>query len=70
VVPIPNPMKTFIDNHARSWALLLSRLTSERGQTMAEYGILIGVIAIVVVVAAITLGGNVSDLFRSSATHL
>jgi Flp pilus assembly pilin Flp len=63
-------MKTLVSHHTRSWAILLSRLTSERGQTMAEYGILIGVIAIVVVAAAVLLGGSISDLFHNSATHL
>jgi Flp pilus assembly pilin Flp len=43
------------------------RLTSDRGQTMAEYGILIGVIALIVIVAAVTLGVNLSDLFRTTA---
>jgi pilus assembly protein Flp/PilA len=49
---------------------MLMRLRSEDGQTMAEYGILIGVIAVVVVVAAILLGGNISSLFSSTSTHL
>jgi pilus assembly protein Flp/PilA len=43
------------------------RLASERGQTMAEYGILIAVIALIVVVAAVTLGGSISHLFNSTA---
>jgi Flp pilus assembly pilin Flp len=34
---------------------------------MAEYGILIAVIALVVVVAAVTLGGAISSLFGSTA---
>ncbi len=46
----------------------LVRLASERGQTMAEYGILIAVIAIIVVVAAVVLGTNVSVLFHTTAT--
>jgi Flp pilus assembly pilin Flp len=46
----------------------LSGLASERGQTMAEYGILIAVIAIIVVVAAVVLGTNLSGLFHSTAT--
>jgi pilus assembly protein Flp/PilA len=43
---------------------------SERGQTMAEYGILIAVIAVIVVLAATLLGGNVSKLFSSTGGHL
>jgi pilus assembly protein Flp/PilA len=43
------------------------RLGREEGQTMAEYGILIAVIAIIVVVAAALLGTNLSTLFNSTA---
>ena len=46
---------------------VLARLNSERGQTMAEYGILIAVIALIVVVAAVTLGASISALFSSTA---
>jgi pilus assembly protein Flp/PilA len=45
----------------------LSRIACERGQTMAEYGILIAVIALIVVVAAVTLGGSISHLFDTTA---
>jgi len=34
---------------------------------MAEYGILIAVIALIVVVAAVVLGGSISGLFSSTA---
>jgi Flp pilus assembly pilin Flp len=43
---------------------------SEGGQTMAEYGILIAVIALVVVLAAITLGSSISSLFGSASGSL
>jgi pilus assembly protein Flp/PilA len=46
---------------------LIARARSDRGQTMAEYGILIAVIAIVVVVVAVTLGGAISSLFGTTA---
>jgi len=45
----------------------LVRIRADRGQTMAEYGILIAVIALVVVVVAITLGSSISGLFSSTA---
>jgi Flp pilus assembly pilin Flp len=48
----------------------LPRLRDERGQTMAEYGILIGVIAIIVVAAAFLLGGSISTLFKNTGSHL
>ena len=47
--------------------MMVLRLRREEGQTMAEYGILIAVIALVVVVAAVTLGGSISTLFNSTA---
>jgi pilus assembly protein Flp/PilA len=49
---------------------LLNRLRREEGQTMAEYGILIGVIAIVVVAAALLLGTSITNLFNNTGSHL
>ncbi|MDQ6835856.1 MAG: Flp family type IVb pilin [Actinomycetota bacterium] len=42
-------------------------LRGDAGQTMAEYGILIAVIALIVVLAASVLGGSISNLFGSVA---
>jgi pilus assembly protein Flp/PilA len=39
----------------------------ETAQTIAEYAILIAVIALVVIVAATLLGGNIASVFRSTA---
>jgi Flp pilus assembly pilin Flp len=49
---------------------LWGRLRSAQGQTMAEYGALITVIAVVVVAAAIMLGPDVSSLFSSSSARV
>lgn len=50
---------------------LLSRLLlvahRSEGQTMAEYGIMVAAIAIVVIVAATVFGGSVSGLFNGTA---
>jgi Flp pilus assembly pilin Flp len=43
---------------------------NEDGQTMAEYGILIAVIALVVVAVAVFLGSSISALFGSTASHI
>ena len=51
-------------------SMLVMRMRSEKGQTMAEYGILIGVIALVVVAAAVFLGGSIQSLFNSTGSHL
>lgn len=50
--------------------MLVARMRNQAGQTMAEYGILIAVIAVIVVLAATLLGGNVSTLFSSTGGHL
>jgi Flp pilus assembly pilin Flp len=49
---------------------LLTRLHIETGQTMAEYGILIAAVALIVVVAAVTLGGSISHIFSATATKV
>lgn len=50
--------------------MMIIRMRNDEGQTMAEYGILIAVIALVVVAAAITLGGSLSSLFSSTSTKV
>jgi pilus assembly protein Flp/PilA len=50
--------------------MMIVRMRQEKGQTMAEYGILIAVIALIVVVAAVVLGGSISGLFSSTATKV
>lgn len=44
---------------------LALRLRREEGQTMAEYGILLAVIALIVIAAAVFLGSSISSLFKS-----
>ena len=45
-------------------------LHGSAGQTMAEYALLIAVIAVVVIVAATLMGGNVSSTLHSTANYL
>ena len=45
----------------------LHRAPGERGQTMAEYGALLAVVALIVVIAAVLLGTNLSTIFDSTA---
>jgi len=47
--------------------LLVAVVAADDGQTMAEYGILVAVIAVVVVVAATLLGTSISSLFNTVA---
>lgn len=51
--------------HARVPA---ARLRDARGQTMPEYAILIGVIALVVIAAAVLLGAQISGALGGAAT--
>jgi pilus assembly protein Flp/PilA len=46
---------------------LITRMHDEEGQTMAEYGLLLAVIAVVVVIAALVLGSSISALFNKVA---
>lgn len=43
---------------------------NEDGQTMAEYGIILFVIALVAIVGATLLGGNISALFTDVAGRI
>ena len=45
---------------------LLERAKVERGASMVEYALLVGLIAIVAVVAVMWLGGGISSLFSSA----
>jgi Flp pilus assembly pilin Flp len=46
---------------------LLRSFRGQRGQTMAEYGLLITVIAVIVIAAAILFGIDLAGGFQSSA---
>jgi pilus assembly protein Flp/PilA len=43
---------------------------SERGATAVEYGLMVALIAIVIIVAVQLLGSNLSSLFNSVATSV
>jgi Flp pilus assembly pilin Flp len=46
---------------------LAVQLRRDDGQTLAEYGIVVTVIAVIVIVAALLFGNQVSELFAGSA---
>ena len=54
----------------RIYFSLIERMRREEGQTMAEYGLLLAVIAVVVVAAALVLGQSISSLFLGVAGSL
>ena len=49
---------------------LRNALTNEEGQTMAEYGLLLALIAVVVIVAVTALGTRLSGLFSQVTAGL
>jgi Flp pilus assembly pilin Flp len=42
----------------------------QEGQTMAEYALILGGIAIVVIAAIVFLGGHIRDLFQSTGSSI
>ena len=47
------------------------RLTErQEGQTMAEYALILGGIAVVVIAAIVFLGGRITDLFRATGSSI
>jgi pilus assembly protein Flp/PilA len=42
----------------------------EEGQTMAEYSLILGGIAIIVIAAIVFLGGRITDLFESTGSSV
>jgi pilus assembly protein Flp/PilA len=42
-----------------------TRLTNEKGATAVEYGIMVGLIAVVIIIAVSTLGGTLKGFFTS-----
>ena len=50
--------------------LLTQRPQSEKGQDLAEYALLIGLIALVVLIAVTTLGANLNTVFTNIATEV
>lgn len=50
--------------------MLMNWLRDEEGQAMVEYGLIIALIAIVVIVALALLGGKIANLFEDAAEEL
>ena len=48
----------------------IAALRSDRGATAVEYGLMVALIAIVVIVAVTALGKNLSSLFNNVATSV
>ena len=49
---------------------LIAWFKDEEGQGMVEYALLVGLIAIVVIVALLVLGPRIRDMFQNTADQL
>jgi len=47
-----------------------TNLKKEDGQTMAEYGIILAVVAVLAIAAFVTLQGGISSTLNSVSSHL
>ena len=56
--------------HAAIWATARARITSERGATAVEYGIMVMLIAAVIIVSVVFLGNETSGTFSCTADSL
>ena len=45
-------------------------LRSEKGATAVEYGLMVALIAVVIIIAVLTLGTKLSSLFNDTATQV
>ena len=61
---------TFEVVYAYLRAVVASHVKSERGATAVEYGLLVGLIAVAIIVAVAALGGKLSGLFQRTAATL
>ena len=46
----------------------VAQLRDERGATAVEYGLMVALIAVVIIVAVSALGGNLTSIFNSTAS--
>ncbi|MBD1537483.1 Flp family type IVb pilin [Arthrobacter sp. S13_S34] len=49
---------------------LKNRLSDEKGATAVEYGIMVGLIAVVIIIAVSTLGGQLNTFFTNVTAAL
>ena len=49
---------------------LAAKAKTERGASAVEYGLLVALIAIIIIVAVRALGSNLSSIFNTSATSI
>ncbi|WP_377643899.1 Flp family type IVb pilin [Oryzobacter terrae] len=48
----------------------LFMMRNEKGATAVEYGLMVALIAVVIIIAVLTLGNKLSSLFNDTATSI
>jgi pilus assembly protein Flp/PilA len=48
----------------------IAQLRDERGATAVEYGLMVALIAVVIIIAVSTLGGNLTSIFNKTASSV
>ncbi len=64
---VTNPLATLVTLYSFAEERLKRE---EKGATAVEYGLMVGLIAVVIIAAVIALGGRLDTLFRSIVTSL
>ena len=54
----------------KALARLQTAINRDRGATAVEYGLMVGLIAVVIIVAVAALGTNLSGLFNTISTKV
>lgn len=49
---------------------LMSWMREEKGQTLVEYALIVGLVSIAAIVVMITMGGAIGDVFTAITTQL
>ena len=68
---IQSPMKgTVMLSRLVKFQVKVAALRSDRGATAVEYGLMVALIAVVIIVAVTALGTNLSTLFQNVAVKV
>jgi len=68
---IPSPVKgTVMLSQLVKFQVKVAALRSDRGATAVEYGLMVALIAVVIIVAVALIGTNLSTMFNKVATSI
>ena len=63
-------MKTLAIKSHILWVQKKTQLSEARGATAVEYGLIVALIAVVIIVAVTLLGGNLRTIFNRTASSI